>query len=186
MKFTQLLQVAALSTIGGCFSLSAAPLTACPAGNIGGSNYTGCNFLITQNSDGTYTTTVDTSQPFFGGEDNYAGFQNNTSSPVSSLTINGQGTLIFGFDGDGPTLFPGTTGYEGPNNTFSNISSDLTIGTVNFITPIAPGGSTYFFLEEAINPSTPPVGGAPEPASLSLMGSGFLGLGYYLLRRKRA
>jgi hypothetical protein len=172
---------------GCCLGLSAATtLTECPANTVAGSAYTGCNFAIIANSNGTFTTLVDTTQPFFGGEDNYAGFLNNTSHTISSVNINGQGTAIFGFDGDGPALFPGTTGYEGPDNTFGNISTDLTIGTVFFTTPIAPGASTYFFLEEAINPTTPPIAGSPEPASVALLGSGILGIGLAAIRRRRA
>ena len=186
MKFFKLLP-ATLVLIGAGLSASAATLTQCPASNVAGSAYTGCNFLITENANGSYTTTVDATQPFFGGEDNYAGFQNNTNHTVSSLVINGNGTDIFGFDGDGPTPITATTptGYEGPNNTFSNYSSG-TIGTVNFTVPIAPGGSTYFYMEDAINPSMPPIGGTPEPATLYLLGMSFVGLGGYALQRKRA
>ena len=189
MKLVKSLQVAAIF-ITGAYAASAATLTQCPAGSISGSAYTGCNFLITQNADNSYTTSVDTTQPFFGGEDNYGGFQNNTSHSVSSVVINGHGTLLFGFDGDGPTAISATTptGYEGPNNTFSNISSDYTMGTVNFTTPIAAGGSAYFFLEESISPTSPPTGGGgtPEPATLGLMGMSAVGAGVYALRRKRS
>ncbi len=175
--------------LGTCLGMSAATLTECPAATIAGSVYAGCNFAISANSDGSFSTAVDTTQPFFGGEDNYAGFTNKTSHAISSLTIDGQGVAIFGFDGDGPGLFPGPTGYEGPNNTFSNISSDATMGTVNFTKPIAAGASTYFFLEETINFNKPPTGGGgatPEPATLGLMGASFLGLGCYMARRRRA
>lgn len=189
MKLLKSLQVAAIF-ITGAYAASAATLTQCPAGSIAGSAYTGCNFLITQNANNTYTTTVDTTQPFFGGEDNYGGFQNNTTHTVSSLVINGNGTALFGFDGDGPTAITTTTptGYEGPNNTFGNISPDQTTGTVLFTTPIAPGGSAYFFLEESISASSPPTGGGgtPEPATLGLMGMTALGAGVYALRRKRS
>ncbi len=42
--------------------------------------------------------------------------------------------------------------YQGPNNTFSNISSDTMSGTVNFNTPLAPGsGSTFFSLEDPLS-----------------------------------
>ncbi len=186
MNLTKLIP-AALVFIGGSLAASAATLTQCPAGNIAGSDYTGCNFLITQNSNGSYTTTVDATQPFFGGEDNYAGFQNNTNHSVSSLVINGNGTTLFAFDGDGPSAISATkpTGYEGPNNTFSNYANGI-VGTVNFTTPIAPGGSAYFFLEESFPASNPPVGGTPEPATLYLLGGSFLGLGGYALQRKRA
>lgn len=165
MKLLKSLRVAAV-LITSTYAASAATLTQCPAGSVSGSAYTGCNFLITQNADNTYTTTVDTTQPFFGGEDNYGGFQNNTSHSVSSLVINGNGTPLFGFDGDGPTAVTTTTptGYEGPNNTFGNISSNFNTGTVLFTSPIAPGGSAYFFLEESISPTKPPTGGGATPS----------------------
>ncbi len=187
MKICRPIQIAAFLIVSS-YAVSAVTLTQCPPATITGSTYTGCNFLITQNADNSFTTAVDTTQPFFGGEDNYGGFQNNTSHSVSSLVINGQGTTLFAFDGDGPTAITAATptGYEGPNNTFGSISSDYTTGTVLFTTPIAPGASEYFYLEEAVNPSKPPVGGnTPEPATLGLMGTSLLGFGCYALRRKR-
>jgi hypothetical protein len=80
---------------------------------------------------------------------------------------------LFAFDGDGPCdyyyfsddeefpatndcynngMFVGATqadplDYEGPNNTFVGISPDYTTGTVRFVTPIPPGGSTWFGME---------------------------------------
>ncbi len=189
MKMMNAMKIAIVSLCSVC-GLSAATLTQCPAASVAGTPYTGCNFLITENASGTFTTTVDTSQPFFGGEDNYAGFQNNTAHPVSSLVINGNGTTLFAFDGDGPTpITPATpTGYEGPNNTFSNISADLTTGTINFTTPIAAGGSAYFYLEEALSATGPlPIGGngTPEPATFGLMGGAFLGMAGYAFKRRR-
>jgi len=96
---------------------------------------------------------------------------------ITLSTVGGSGADIFGFDGDGPcnyaqfsnslydetesaadcfnypagVLTNGNPGldpydYQGPNNTFSNYGS-LTTGTVNFITPIPNGGSTWFALE---------------------------------------
>jgi hypothetical protein len=45
-----------------------------------------------------------------------------------------------------------TTGYGGPDSYFTNINSPAdTTGTVNFISPLAPGKSTWFSLEEAIS-----------------------------------
>ena len=52
-----------------------------------------------------------------------------------------------------PTGFdPNGSDYEGPNNTFSNISPDETTGVVNFTSPLLPGQSTYFSLEESLEP----------------------------------
>jgi hypothetical protein len=73
------------------------------------------------------------------------------------------GTTGTGYAGDGycnssqlQGLDPGNSAdplgsdYQGPDNTFSNISDDLTSGQVNFDAPLAPGASTYFSLEEAL------------------------------------
>jgi hypothetical protein len=48
---------------------------------------------------------------------------------------------------------PNGTDYEGPNNTFSNISADETSGDVNFTNGVNPGQSTYFSLEESLEPN---------------------------------
>ena len=42
------------------------------------------------------------------------------------------------------------TGYGGPNGYFTGISPDHKSGTINFITPLAPGATTYFSLEEQL------------------------------------
>ncbi|MBV8818394.1 MAG: hypothetical protein JO022_08570, partial [Acidobacteriaceae bacterium] len=60
------------------------------------------------------------------------------------------------FDGDGIVTYgaPGNprdnTGYGGPNAYFTDINGAATSGTVNFITPIPPGGSDYFSLEDSL------------------------------------
>jgi hypothetical protein len=65
-----------------------------------------------------------------------------------------------------PDAYTGSTqnGYEGPQNYYTNVSSDLSSGTVVFSPAIPPGGSTYFSLEEppsasAINVGATPIGG---------------------------
>jgi len=45
------------------------------------------------------------------------------------------------------------TGYGGPDGYFTNISPNLKTGTINFITAIPPGGTTYFSLEEKLTAS---------------------------------
>jgi hypothetical protein len=184
-------------------TLSAAPMfTQCPATGVN----TGCEFLITINSDGTVTVAGDTNSPnngpYDGSEDTLVGVLNNSRNIITSIPLTSS-TTIFGFDGDGPCTqtiapascpssagFPGdSTGYGGPGVTFSAISADKTSGTVNF-TGIAPGGIAWFSLEEAltvsqINPGTPNGGptGMPEPASMLTLAGGLGVLG--LLRRFR-
>ena len=121
----------------------------------------------------------------------------------TSVTLSGSGDPagandIFGFDGDGMCTekFSGDTyclpgqqagqdnsdgsyplggDYEGPDNTFSNATDGNVQGTVNFTTPLVPGGNTYFSLEEA--PATVlSVGFQPDIVVSALPVSGTEGL----------
>src|SRR2546428_11144094 len=77
------------------------PFTQCPPVGLD----TSCAVLIVFNPDGSRTTLVDPSQPPFDGiEDTLVGVQNNSSSSVSSLSLDtapGSPIPIFAFDGDG-------------------------------------------------------------------------------------
>ncbi len=104
--------------------------------------------------------------PYDYVEDTLVGIQNNSPIPLTSIPLHGTdpNNPIFAFEGDGlcsgtdgygnsftaPAGCPfGPTGYEGPNTSFtSNGQND---GLVNFPTPLAPGASTYFSLEGAVN-----------------------------------
>ncbi len=50
----------------------------------------------------------------------------------------------------GNTADPLGSDYQGPDNTYSNISDDTTMVQFNFDTPLAPGQSTNFSLEETL------------------------------------
>ena len=89
------------------------------------------------------------------------------SSPGSGAAfVGGTGLPPAGYTGDqycdasqlagsaGPNgADPNGSDYEGPNNTFSNISPDTTSGDVDFTNGVSPGQSTYFSLEESLEPN---------------------------------
>jgi hypothetical protein len=131
-------------------------------------NVTSCGVTITiTGTSGHLTATLGGSlTPYDGIEDQLIGITNNSSVAVGAIVLSTSpavGEPIFGFDGDGPctsldpkmgTVCAGTTGYEGPINTFVGINSPFnTTGKVLFTTPLAPhigetpGGSTWFALE---------------------------------------
>jgi hypothetical protein len=137
---------------------SAAMFTQCPP--IGFD--TGCGILIVVNPDGTVSVQTDPSQPPYDNmEDTLIGVQNNSQAVVTSLTLTGvtMPDATFDFDTDGlctqtgaPSGCPfGSTGYEGPGTSFSNISADKATGTVNFSPGIGPGGTAFFSLEGKIS-----------------------------------
>jgi hypothetical protein len=142
-----------------CSAPTAAP--AVGTGAVGSANGTStCGVLITLNPNGQNPsiTTPGNGNPYDGTEDTLVGIQNNSGGSVSSITLS-SGSPIFGFDADGPCdpvyhpnsyswcTNPNFTGYEGPDNTFTNINTGKTSGTVNFTTPIPNGESTWFALE---------------------------------------
>src|SRR3954451_1416873 len=106
------------------------PFTQCPAV---GADTTGCGLLLTINADGTITVTESGEGPYDGIDDTLVGVQNNSGVTIPKLSLTGT-TQPFGFDGDGicsglftgpPPLCPfGSTGYEGPNTSFTNIDTN--------------------------------------------------------------
>lgn len=185
--------------VAGAASASAALFPQCPPVGVN----TGCAILITINPNGTTMVQADPEPPnneaYDGEDDTLVGIQNNATFPLAAINLSSTTEPIFGFDGDGicdpglggtgpdPGCPPGSsssqsyvpesaggTGYEGPNNTFSNIDLETEqSGTVNFIKPLATGGTAYFALEESLTAADVGVGtitpgGPPTPPVVTI------------------
>jgi len=136
------------------------PFNECPS--IG--QDTTCGLLIVLTSTGERILQDPTQGPYDGADDTLIGVVNQSGAAVPSIQLSSGSDPIFGFEGDGictfapfpgsgycATLPPTATGYEGPDNTFTNISPDTMSGTVSFTAPLANNGSTYFSLETGPN-----------------------------------
>jgi hypothetical protein len=158
---TLLVFVAMLILVSPLSAQTTPPFTQCPP--VGADTSCGILIVVTDQSVNVYN---DPSQgPFDTADDTLIGIENDSSGTLYSLPLSSSED-IFGFDGDGicglssntgkpyvprPPACPyGPTGYEGPNTSFSGENSARTSGTVNFPAGLAPGKSTYFSLEEAI------------------------------------
>ena len=160
------------------------------AGPIGPGDSTGCQYLITANANGSFTLANETATNgthYDGSDDVEVGVVNNSGHALTALNLTGGN--IGGFDHDGISTYGGgsngtdTTGYGGPHGYFTNnLGNSL---TVDFVTPLANGSSTYFSLEQppATGSGTLQVSGVPEPMTAALLGSSLLGLA--ALRRRR-
>jgi hypothetical protein len=155
-------------TLGG-LTLSAAqassagpPFAQCPA--VGESP--SCAILIQINADRSVTVLDDAGAgQYDGSDDTLVGVQNDSGSPVAAITVNGPGSDLSGFDGDGICTFSFTGDsycdaqqvagvdpydYEGPDNTFVTSLSQPDSAEVDFTTTVPPQGSSYFSLEGAL------------------------------------
>jgi uncharacterized repeat protein (TIGR01451 family) len=148
-------------------SASAAPaapnFSICPAVDVA----TGCAVVIVVNADGSRTIDDNPGGTMLGvydgSDDSLIGIQNNSASPVSSLVLSSTDG-VFGFDGDGPcteTTPPiisncsaDPSGYGGPGVTYSNISTDMNTGEIDFSPAIAAGGTAWTALEATPDAST--------------------------------
>jgi hypothetical protein len=197
--------LAAMSISG---SLMASPI--CP---VTANTNTDCGFIITIGSGGSLTgVAVAGASPYDGSDDALIGIVNNSGSTFTgaiTLMGSGNGGGLFGFDGDGICTFAGLFGsgpasaysycsanqtagfdpgdYQGPINTFSNIHTTTIFddtGTVN-VTGLLTGASTFFSVESAPNSFVPVItGGSPEPGTMVLLGSGLIGMTYFVRRRR--
>lgn len=157
-----LLAVTALSAMQSAHAnpnATTPPFNECPA--IG--NDTGCALLIIIHPGGTLSVVGDPNLgPYDGSDDSLIGVLNQSGQTVNSIALT-TNTDAFGFENDGLCTYSflgsggcpfGSTGYEGPNTSFSNISPDSASGTVNFTGGLGAGTSTYFSLEEALTPAS--------------------------------
>lgn len=167
-------------------SASAVPTGVCPT--IGFSS--DCSVVITIQPGGSILIETTGVGPFDNSEDSLVGVVNNSGGTITSLAISGSN--IFGFDGDGLAAFPGggtfgTTGYEGPNTSFT--ITDTNNGFVNFLNGgLLDGQTAYFSLEENLAAGGVPItvgSAAPEPATWAMMILGFGMAGVAFRRRKR-
>src|SRR6185437_12638462 len=116
-----------------------------------------CDVLIQVTDGGSKVLDDPTQGPYDGADDTLVGFVNDSSTAVKSMDL-ASDTLIFGFDGDGLCVYSpvqpgcpfGPWGDEGPNTSFANINANATGGTVNITTPLQPGQTAYFSLEERL------------------------------------
>ena len=212
MKIKGLILAGALLGAGSLYAVSM-PICPTTTNNSSGADSTGCSILISLTSPTAGTVTTTATGPYDGSEDVTVGVTNNSSGPISSLTLvanNG----AFGFEQDGIETFTaangvtigtgGATGYEGPTSSFDlagvdgggcsgsapNVSCPSGNGTlvVNFSTAIAAGGNAYFSLEGSPSVGSGiTVGGSatPEPGTLGALGAGLLGL-LGMVRYRRA
>jgi hypothetical protein len=166
--------------------------TECPA--VG--RDTGCEVLITIHPGGSLSFQTDPSQPSFdpAGDDTLVGVLNDSGTAQQSINLTGNG--IFAFDGDGacsglyspnpsgcPNPFNAPTTYEGydKHGNFDSFSVvNVNSGTIFFANKLTPGDSAFFSLQ-----ATPSDihGAVPEPGSLLLLGTGCMGLGFFLGKR---
>lgn len=151
-----------------------------------------CNVVITIAANGSVSTSTLNSNPYDGSDDTLVGVINNSSTPLTQLTVSGSN--ISGFEGDGICTFGAgglagtsfTSGsssycstaalngtdpqdYQGPNQTYTNYSSGNSLTIVFSPAVAANGGTSFFSLEEppsnALSVTTPASGptGTPQP-----------------------
>ncbi len=180
------------------FSVLAQSASVCPSTV---NTNTDCGFILTVGPGAAVTgVSVPNANPYDGTDDALIGVINSSGAVFNgSITLQGSGNGggLFAFDGDGICAYvtaaycsTAKTGYEGPLNTFTNITSTATYadtGTVVF-SGLADGASTYFSLEGSPASIGSPVilGSSPEPGTISLLGLGLAGACLLTLRKRRS
>jgi RHS repeat-associated protein len=154
------------SLAGGRAAL-APPLRECP--HIGADG--GCAELIDVTNGGHQVIADHAEGPYDGSAATLVGVLNSSSGEIRAVDI-AANTGVFHFAGsgicDGRYTWSrhcrfGSTGYEGPGTSFSDIGPGGRSGVVSFSPPLAPGRSAYFSLAQALAADTI-AGGAPSVA----------------------
>ena len=178
--------------------LGAAPAFAGPAPCVAADQSNGCQYLVTFNADGSVSLTDQTAKngtSYDGSDDVQIGVINNASTSLTGFNLTGSGVGDFesGDGSDGIDAYAKVvntkdpTGYGGPDAYFANNTGNSL--DVRFVTALTAGQSTYFSLEAPPSfgisaRNNPPVSAVPEPASMTLVATGLLGL--FTIRRRRA
>ncbi len=167
-------KVAIAMFCGAVLMIAAAPARADICTEASPATSAPCDVTITiSGSTGNLSVAIEdlhTNYPGAEGDDKLIGVKNLSSVDVGAIVLSGSDAFDFS-DHDGACtedLFPpsftcGTTGYEGPNNTFVGINSPSnTTGKVLFTTPLAKNGGTVVFSLEG-PPSTVVAVGENKP-----------------------
>ena len=109
-----------------------------------------------------FVTLTGNGNPYDGTEDTLVGVVNSSGASLNVMGLTSANTTfggLFNFDTDGPCLYNpsdchGSTGYEGPQNTFTigpgtpcTLGTCFTSGTLNFNPAVLNNGTTWFALE---------------------------------------
>ena len=169
----------------------------------------GCNVLITFGSGGGVVTTFPNAQGYYdaGADDNLVGIVNNSGAAITAISLSSVNN-IFGFespnDGSGSDGICSNTGYGFTTGTYAQVCTNILdplgyggpgvtftptdsfSGVVNFAgAGIADGATAWFSLEAPVDLTIAATNGAPEPASMALIGGGLSAL-YFVRRRRKA